>query len=126
MRSAACTMEDCVMVKRMRRGRGWRTRCRSASAALVDLAWLGALGATLILAPATLPATPADEPITPVPMAAEPVPDRVRLGEMLFNDPRLSAGNDVACASCHDLAKGGDDGRDRARGSGGRALDFNT
>jgi cytochrome c peroxidase len=109
------------MVKWMRRGR--RTRYRSVSAALAGLAWLGAVA---ILAPATLPAAPADEPITPVPMAAEPVSDRVRLGETLFNDPRLSGGNDVACASCHDLAKGGDDGRDRARGSNGRVLDFNT
>lgn len=114
------------MVKRMRRGRGWRTRYRSASAALAGLAWLGTVGAVAILAPATLPAAPAGEPITPMPMAAESVPDRVRLGETLFNDPRLSGGNDVACASCHDLAKGGDDGRDRARGSNGRALDFNT
>jgi cytochrome c peroxidase len=51
---------------------------------------------------------------------------RVRLGERLFHDARLSRGNTVACATCHELAKGGDDDRARATGADGRPLDFNA
>ena len=35
-------------------------------------------------------------------------------------------GDKVACAACHDLATGGDDGRPKAVGYDGRPLDFNT
>ena len=60
--------------------------------------------------PAAAPA-PADNPTTPA---------KVALGERLFHDPRLSADDRVACASCHDLArKGGADGRPVSRGIGG-------
>ncbi len=37
-------------------------------------------------------------------------PALVDLGHKLFFDARLSAGGKVACASCHDLQNGGDDG----------------
>lgn len=30
-----------------------------------------------------------------------PTPDRVKLGEKLFNDPRLSSNDKVSCATCH-------------------------
>lgn len=53
------------------------------------------------------------EPIAPLPPAAASDPDKVRLGERLFHDVRLSRGDAVACASCHRLDQGGDD--DRAR-----------
>ena len=33
------------------------------------------------------------------------------LGQRLFNDTRLSSNGKVACSSCHDLERGGDDGR---------------
>lgn len=33
----------------------------------------------------------------------------VALGDMLFHDPRLSSENNVSCASCHDLNRGGVD-----------------
>jgi cytochrome c peroxidase len=66
------------------------------------------------------------EPITPVPAASIPNPAKVRLGERLFHDVRLSRGNDVACASCHDLDNGGDDGVATTNGSDGRPLDFNV
>lgn len=50
-----------------------------------------------------LPPEPADNPTTA---------DKVALGERLFHDPRLSADDTVACASCHDVAgAGGGDGR---------------
>lgn len=55
-----------------------------------------------------------------------PVPDdnpmsaaKVDLGRHLFYDARLSADGTVACASCHDQAKGFSDGRTTAVGIGG-------
>ncbi len=40
----------------------------------------------------------------------------IRLGHDLFFDPRLSANRRVSCASCHDPARGFQDGRAVARG----------
>ena len=40
----------------------------------------------------------------------------IRLGHALFFEPRLSANRRVACASCHDPARGFQDGRATARG----------
>ena len=40
----------------------------------------------------------------------------IRLGHDLFFEPRLSANRRVACASCHDPARGFQDGRTTARG----------
>jgi cytochrome c peroxidase len=37
--------------------------------------------------------------------------ERVALGRTLFHDRRLSLNHDVSCADCHDLARGGADGR---------------
>ena len=59
------------------------------------------------------------EPITPLPAAAAASPEKVALGERLFNDKRLSHDDTVSCASCHDLASAGNDGRSVARGIGG-------
>jgi cytochrome c peroxidase len=36
---------------------------------------------------------------------------KVHLGKLLFNDTRLSRDDSVSCATCHDVANGGDDGR---------------
>jgi cytochrome c peroxidase len=49
------------------------------------------------------------EPIKPLPLTVKLNPDKVALGEQLFNDKRLSHDNTVACVSCHDLQKGGTD-----------------
>jgi cytochrome c peroxidase len=43
-------------------------------------------------------------------------PLRVQLGKDLFRDTRFSADGTVACASCHVIAEGGDDGRPVAIG----------
>ena len=48
-------------------------------------------------------------------------PERVQLGLRLFNEVRLSHDGTVACASCHQLAAGGMDGRRVSRGIGGAA-----
>lgn len=56
------------------------------------------------------------EPITPIPLSIALNPEKVRLGNRLFHDPRLSRGNTVACASCHILSQGGADGKARSIG----------
>ncbi|MDK1374122.1 MULTISPECIES: cytochrome c peroxidase [unclassified Sinorhizobium] len=67
-----------------------------------------------------------DEPIAPIP-AEQPIDAaKAALGERLFHDPRLSHGDVVACASCHILAEGGDDGRTRSVAANGALLDFNA
>lgn len=43
----------------------------------------------------------------------------VALGRKLFFDARLSFNGTISCASCHDLANGGDDGRPRSKGADG-------
>jgi cytochrome c peroxidase len=54
------------------------------------------------------------EPITPLPLSVDLDPERVALGERLFNDVRLSRDNTKSCAACHPLDQGGMDGRPRA------------
>ncbi|MBI5791029.1 MAG: hypothetical protein HZA63_06120 [Rhodocyclales bacterium] len=43
-------------------------------------------------------------------------PAAIHLGQRLFFEPRLSANGRVACATCHDPARGFQDGRTTARG----------
>jgi cytochrome c peroxidase len=67
----------------------------------------------------------ANEPVSREPLAMLPKvpaldPRRVALGKRLFNDPQLSADGKVSCATCHDLARGGDDGRQRSPGVNGK------
>lgn len=54
----------------------------------------------------------AGEPISPIPLDVDNKlnPKIVALGEILFNDKRLSKDNTISCASCHDLLTGGVDG----------------
>ena len=58
------------------------------------------------------------EPIKPIPANAGTDPAKVALGRLLFHEPRLSKDNSVSCASCHDLAAGGDDSRPVSVGVG--------
>jgi cytochrome c peroxidase len=44
--------------------------------------------------------------------------DAAALGARLFRDTRLSANGEVSCATCHDSARGFQDGRPRGRGIG--------
>jgi cytochrome c peroxidase len=48
-----------------------------------------------------------EEPITPIPAPPVLDPLKVRLGERLFRDPRLSRDNSRSCMSCHDLSRNG-------------------
>jgi cytochrome c peroxidase len=66
-----------------------------------------------------------DEPITPIRMQGVDAA-KADLGERLFHDVALSGSRTVACASCHLLDRGGDDGRSQPIGADGRPLDFNA
>ncbi|PTL81055.1 cytochrome-c peroxidase [Vitiosangium sp. GDMCC 1.1324] len=46
-----------------------------------------------------------------VPPDRRPTPERVGLGEKLFNDKRLSADDSVSCATCHDPKRAFTDGK---------------
>ena len=89
----------CRLPVRARRVPGRRIRSVHAAFAMSFAALLGAGGAG------------AAEPIHPVPEPIELDPDKVALGRDLFHDPRLSKDGSVSCATCHDLARGGGDGR---------------
>lgn len=68
----------------------------------------------------------AQEPLQPLSKAAEQEPGRVALGAKLFSDPKLSADGTVACATCHVLSKGGQDGRPVSMGIHHRVGSVNT
>lgn len=67
-----------------------------------------------------------DGPIQPIPVAYTLNQDKVALGEMLFNDPRLSHDNTISCATCHVLSMGGTDQRVYSLGSSGSLGDVNS
>jgi cytochrome c peroxidase len=61
-----------------------------------------------------------------VPAGLEPTPEKVALGEKLFNDKRLSADDSVSCATCHDPAKGFVDGKPLSTGIKGQQVTRNS
>ncbi len=66
------------------------------------------------------------EPLQPLPVVAPQDRKVVALGAALFSETRLSSDGTVACASCHDLAKGGQDGRRVSLGVGGLLGEVNA
>ncbi|MEM7244728.1 MAG: cytochrome c peroxidase [Acidobacteriota bacterium] len=58
------------------------------------------------------------EPIEPLIRPDDLEDDKVALGGRLFHDPILSGDGTVSCATCHDIAAGGDDGLPRSLGIG--------
>jgi cytochrome c peroxidase len=66
-------------------------------------------------------AAASEEPLLPVPEPPLQDARKVALGHQLFHEPRLSRDNSVMCASCHNLASGGDDDRRVSAGVGGAA-----
>jgi cytochrome c peroxidase len=68
----------------------------------------------------------ADEPITAISTPPRIDPLKVKLGERLFDDPRLSHDNSRSCSSCHDLTTNGASPRQRDIGLDGTELPFNT
>jgi len=81
---------------------------------------------------AALSASPAawgqmlDEPIKPLPAKLNLDARKVNLGKSLFHDKRLSKDNSLSCASCHDIAAGGVDGKQFAVGIKGQVGPINT
>ena len=59
------------------------------------------------------------QPIVPLRKPGALRVDRIRLGQQLFSDARLSRDGTVSCASCHVLAAGGTDNRRVSVGIGG-------
>jgi cytochrome c peroxidase len=60
--------------------------------------------------PATYIPDTDNRPITPIPENLALDPLKVKLGRILFHDKRLSKDNTIACSSCHDLNRAGQDG----------------
>lgn len=58
-------------------------------------------------------------PVLPLQAIAGLDPQRVALGERLFHDARLSRDFSLSCASCHNIGRGGVDGRKFSSGIGG-------
>jgi cytochrome c peroxidase len=71
-------------------------------------------------------AAPLEEPLKPLPPVPKQDPLRVELGRRLFNEPRLSVNNTLACASCHHLQSGGADSRAFSIGFNGQPVPINT
>ena len=67
-----------------------------------------------------------NEPITPLPLSADVDERKVALGELLFNDTRLSHDDTISCASCHSLTKGGTDQLVASVGIGGQTGAINA
>jgi len=67
-----------------------------------------------------------DEPIKPLPQKLTLDARKVELGRAMFNDKRLAKDDSLSCASCHDIAKGGADGKKTAVGIGGQVGGINT
>jgi len=71
-------------------------------------------------------ATTPQEPITPIPEPVITDLQKVRLGERLFGDTRLSHDNSRSCMSCHDLRKNGASTAGHDLGLDGALLPLNT
>jgi cytochrome c peroxidase len=82
--------------------------------------------AILFAVSCTSAAAPLLEPIKPLPVEVNQDPARANIGRQLFQDVRLSANGHVSCSSCHDLAKGGVDGRIHSSGFSGKSTAVNT
>src|ERR1700704_5130384 len=70
--------------------------------------------------------TIAEEPITPIPEPPTIDPLKIKLGEHLFGDPRLSHDNSRSCSSCHDLRTNGASLKSQDVGFDGSSLPLNT
>ncbi|NVJ00037.1 cytochrome-c peroxidase [Myxococcus sp. AM009] len=61
-----------------------------------------------------------------VPASLAPTPERVLLGEKLFNDQRLSVDNTVSCSTCHDARFGFTDAKPVSEGVKGQKVTRNS
>jgi cytochrome c peroxidase len=85
-----------------------RAPCRRLA---LGVAMAGLLATIAIAQPASESEAPASmpdqEPITPIPQPPAADPQKLRLGERLFGGAGLSANNNFACSSCHDISTNG-------------------
>ena len=65
---------------------------------------------------AAVPQVGKRQPIKPIPLDLKLDARKVTLGQALFHDVRLSRDGTISCASCHEVAKGGTDGRAHSTG----------
>ena len=70
--------------------------------------------------------TVSNEPIQPIPLKLELNQNKVKLGEKLFNEPKLSSTNKMSCVSCHNLNTGGTDRLAHSIGMSGTANSVNS
>lgn len=66
------------------------------------------------------------EPISPIPGKTDLPPEKVALGEKLFNDKRLDSNQNIACGDCHNLSLGGTDQLAFSVNGAGKPTRFNT
>uniref|UniRef100_UPI00404716FC cytochrome-c peroxidase n=1 Tax=Aliarcobacter sp. TaxID=2321116 RepID=UPI00404716FC len=64
--------------------------------------------------------------ITPIQIDNKLNHEKIKLGKMLFFDTKLSSDNSISCASCHDLANGGDDNKKYSKGVNNKLGNINT
>jgi cytochrome c peroxidase len=106
------------------RARVVRHRCRAIAMSILIL------GSVQLSAASSQPldsnSTIAEEPITPIPGPRPIDPRKVKLGERLFGDPRLSRDNSRSCLSCHDISTNGATTKRQDVGLDGSSLPFNT
>lgn len=96
--------------------------------AIRSCALAAAAGCVLLAAPdarAFEPFSPLPES-PPIPADNPQTPEKVALGRQLYFDPRLSVDGGVSCNSCHDLQRGGTDGRILSAGARGKVATRNT
>ena len=67
-----------------------------------------------------------NEPIQPIPLKLELNQNKVKLGDKLFHDPKLSSNNKMSCASCHHLNTGGIDRLVHSIGMRGLPISVNS
>src|SRR5216684_7742521 len=105
-----------------------RRRCRAIaiSALLLGSLQLSAEPAQPLDQPLKSDSTISEEPITPIPEPPSIDPLKVKLGERLFGDPRLSHDNSRSCLSCHDLSTNGASSKRQDVGLDGSSLPLNT
>ena len=66
------------------------------------------------------------EPIRPIPDYTATTPEKVALGEKLFQDKRLDSKKKIACGDCHNLEIGGTDQLAFSVNGAGHPTQFNT
>ena len=86
----------------------------------------GATAPAPIFPPAGSTAIAEQEAITAIPQPPVAMPSKVALGELLFEDSRLSHDGTRACSSCHDTRSNGADRNRRDTAPDGSELPFNT